>query len=38
MSFSAWKHKERNRHKNGFIMTSRGFRIAVINNSLIDTK
>ena len=37
MPFTAWKHKERNRHgdrKNVFTMTSGAFVIAVRNNFL----
>ena len=42
MPFTAWKHKERNRHRDRktyvFAMTSGDFVIAVRNNSFIDSK
>ena len=40
MSFTAWKHKERNRQrlKNVFTETSGGFVIALRDNSFTDSK
>ena len=39
MPFTAWKHEERNRHKDkDRKMTSSGFVMAATNNSFIDSK